>query len=30
MFLNVPGSAALKQLIFLYLSHNWVTAVMAE
>lgn len=30
MFLNVPGSAMLKWLIFLYLSHKRVTAMVAE
>lgn len=30
MFLNIPGSAVLKHLIFLYLSHSRVTAVAAE
>lgn len=30
MLLNVPGSAALKRLIFLYLSHSRVTAAVAK
>lgn len=30
MFLNFPRSAVLKRLLFLYLSHNWVTAMGTE